>query len=151
MKKKPQKSAKIVNRRARFDYELSDDLVAGIQLTGQETKSLRQGRGQLNGAFVTVKDGELWLVGALISSGKTFVIEQSEQTRSRKLLISKRELDALLAAKQQGKAIVPLEFLTNSRYIKLRLAIGRGKKRYDKRQTIKQRDQSREAARNLKH
>lgn len=151
MKKKTANRARIVNRRARFDYELGDSLVAGIQLSGRETKALRQGHGQLSGAFVTVKDSELWLVNALISSGKTFVIEQDEQTRSRKLLISKRELGALLAAKQQGKAIVPLEFLTNGRYIKLRISVGRGKKRYDKRQTIKQRDQSREAARNLKH
>jgi len=151
MKKKHSNTGRIVNRRARFDYELGDDLIVGIELSGGETKSLRQGHAHLRGAYVTVKDNQLWLLNATIASGKTFVIPADEQTRSRRLLAKRKEIDALIAAKQQGRTIVPLEFLTAGRYIKLKIAVGRGKKRYDKRQTIKQRDLSREAASNLKH
>lgn len=149
MKKKRPNTGKIVNRRARFDYELGDDLIVGIQLSGRETKALRQGHAHLRGAFVTLKDGQLLLSNATIASGKTFVIPDTEQTRSRILLAKRKEIDALQAAKDSGKSLVPLEFITNSRYIKLKLAIGKGKKRYDKRQTIKARDQARDI-RNLR-
>ncbi len=149
MKKTPNRSSKVVNRRAKYDYELGDSLIAGIMLSGKETKSLRQGYAHLRGAFVTSKNGELFLTNATISSGKTFFIPDTEQTQARKLLVSKKQLTLLLEAKQQGKSIVPLEFLTSGRYIKLKIAIGKGKKRFDKRQTIKQRDQMRDANRNL--
>lgn len=145
MKKRATSTGKIVNRRARYDYELGDEIIAGVALSGRETKSLRQGRGQLNGAFVTVKDGELMLTNATISSGKTFTIPETEQSRSRKLLVTKKQIAALIDAKQQGRTIVPLEFLTKGRYIKLKIAVGKGKKRYDKRQAIKQRDLMRDA------
>lgn len=148
---KPRKiSGKISNRRARFDYELGDAIVAGLQLTGAETKALRLGHGQLHGAYVTIKDGELWLVGAQISPSRGLPISEADQTRSRKLLAKKSEIKRLLADKQQGRTIVPLELLTNGRYIKLRLAAGRGKPRHDKRETIKRRQQAREIARELK-
>ncbi len=130
----------ISNRRARYDYELGDSLSVGIQLTGAETKALRLGRGQLHGAYVTVKDGELWLLNALITPAPGLHINDSQQNRSRKLLAKRKEIDSLIAAKQAGKTIVPLELITRGRYIKLRIALGRGKKRYDKRQAIKQRD-----------
>lgn len=145
MKKKARATGKIVNRRARFDYELGDDIIAGIVLNGKETKALRQGNGNLRGAFVTVKDHELYLTNATITGGKTFTIPESEQTQSRKLLASIKQIHALLDAKQQGRTIVPLEFITNGRYIKLKIAIGKGKKRYDKRESIKKRDQLRDA------
>ena len=99
MKQKKSNPGTIINRRARYDYELGDNLVVGIELTGQETKSLRQGHAQLQGSYVTVKDNELWLVNALISSGKTFVIPEAEQTRSRKLLANRKEIDKLIVAK----------------------------------------------------
>ncbi len=149
MKKKARNTGKITNRRARFDYELGDDLIAGAVLTGRETKALRQGHAHLRGAFVTIKDGELLLTNATIASGKTFIIPESEQTRSRKLLASKKQIAALIEAKSQGKTIVPLEFLISGRYIKVKIAIGKGKKRYDKREVIKKRDQMRDAARSL--
>ena len=142
---------KIVNRRARFDYELGDDLLVGIVLTGRETKALRQGHGQLRGAYVTTRNNELWLANSTINNGKTFTIDESEQGRLRKLLANKKEIAALVAAKEQGRTIVPLEYLTRTRHIKLKIAVGKGKKRYDKRQDIKKRDQSRDALRNLKH
>ena len=144
MKKKKQPGQKqITNRRARHDYELGDSLLAGISLTGGETKALRMGHGHLRGAYVTTKDGELWLIGATIASTKGISIPENEQTRSRKLLARRREINNLLAAKQQGRTIVPLEILTGGRFIKVRIAIGKGKKTYDKRQTIKKRDESR--------
>lgn len=149
MKKKNKPTGKIMNRRARFDYELGDELICGIVLTGRETKSLRQGHAHLRGAFVIAKNEELMLVNATIANGKTFVIPASEQTRSRKLLASKKQIASLIKAKNDGRSIVPLEFLIAGRFIKLKIAVGTGKKRYDKRQTIKERDQLRDVARSL--
>ncbi len=148
MKKKKNTPGRIVNRRARFDYELGADLVAGIMLSGRETKALRQGHGHLRGAFVTVKDGELMLTNATIASGKNFDIPSEEQTRSRKLLANKKQIKALIDSKQQGNTIVPLEFIISGRFIKIRIATGRGKKNYDKRESLKKRDQMRDAERN---
>jgi SsrA-binding protein len=149
MSKKPHTASKITNRRARFDYELGDTLVVGLALTGAETKSLRLGHGQLRGAYVTIKDGELWLINAQITGGKGIDIAEQDQTRSRKLLANKREIERLIEAKTQGRTIVPLELLTSSRYIKMRIALGKGKKRYDKRETIKKRQQERDAKRQI--
>ena len=142
-KKKQNQSKHIVNRRARHDYELGDSLVVGLQLTGAETKALRMGHGQLRGAYVNVKEGELLLVNAAISPSAGIPISEQDQTRTRKLLAKRREIDALIEAKQQGRTIVPLEMLTGGRYIKLKIAVGKGKKSYDKRQTIKKRDEDR--------
>lgn len=142
-KKKQQQTKQITNRRARHDYELGDSLVAGLQLSGAEVKALRMGHGQLRGAYVTVKDNELWLLNATINGTNGVPISDTDQTRTRKLLIKRRQLEALLEAKQQGKTIVPLEILTQGRYIKIRIAIGRGKKQYDKRETLKRRDAER--------
>lgn len=135
----------ISNRRARHDYAIEDTLITGIQLTGAETKALRHGHGQLQGAYVTIKDSELWLINATISGMPGIPISESDQTRTRKLLAKRREIDTLIATKQQGQAIVPLEILTGGRYIKVRIATGRGKKQYDKRQTLKARDDTRAA------
>lgn len=148
MKKKKTPTVKrITNRRARFDYELGDSLTVGIALNGRETKALRMGHGQLRGAYVTVKDGELWLLNSNIHGTGNIPIGDTEQTRSRKLLAKRREIDQLIAAKQQGRTIVPLELLTQGRFIKLRLAVGKGKKKYDKRATLKERDDARATAR----
>jgi SsrA-binding protein len=149
-KKKQTTTKQITNRRARHDYELDDSMVVGISLTGAETKALRMGHGQLRGAYVNVKDGELWLVNATISASSGIKIEESDQTRNRKLLAKRREIEKLLADKQQGRTIVPLEVLTGGRYIKVRIAIGRGKKLYDKRESLKKRDETRTIARALK-
>jgi SsrA-binding protein len=140
----------IHNRRARFDYELGDSLVVGLELTGAEVKSLRMGHGQLRGAYVTVKEGELYLLNGTINGVAGVSISEQDQTRTRKLLAKRKEIDALIEAKQQGRTIVPLEVLTQGRYIKLRIAIGKGKKRYDKRETIKRRDVERSNLAELK-
>jgi SsrA-binding protein len=150
VKTKPQQTKQISNRRARHDYDLGDGLVVGLELTGAEVKSLRRGHGHLRGAYVNVKDGELWLFNATITGDNAVRIATADQTRTRKLLAKRREIDQLIASKQQGQAIVPLELLTKGRHIKLRIATGRGKKRFDKRQTLKQRDEQRQIDREFK-
>ncbi len=142
-KKKPQAPKSISNKRARFDYELGDSLLVGISLTGAETKSLRRGHGHLRGAYVTLKDNELWLLNATITGDSGIPISEEDKTRTRKLLAKRKEIEALAAAKQQGQTILPLELLTRGRYIKVRIATGRGKKKYDKRQVLKARDDKR--------
>lgn len=149
MAKKQQNTGTIRNKRATFDYDLNDSYIAGIALSGAETRSLREHHGSLQGAFVQIKDGEAWLMNSLVTPLKTNAanLPSEVQTRNRKLLLKKRELDQLQAAKQQGNTIVPVKFLTKGRFIKLEIAIGRGKRKFDKRQAIKKRDTERDAAR----
>jgi SsrA-binding protein len=149
-KKPANQPKKIQNRRARHDYELGDSLLVGLELNGREVKSLRMGHGQLRGAYVTVKDDQLWLIGAAINGTSGVPLTEEEQTRTRRLLAKRREIDALIEAKQQGRTIVPLELLTGARYIKLRIAIGKGKRKFDKRQALKKREESRQINRALK-
>lgn len=149
-KKQNDKPKSIQNRRARHDYAIDDSLLVGIKLTGAETKALRHGHGQLRGAYVTIKDDELWLINATISAMPGIPISESDQTRTRKLLANRKEIDKLIALKQQGQTIVPLEIKTNGHYIKLRIAAGRGKKHYDKRHSIKERDESRQMRADIK-
>jgi len=151
MKKKQASPKQILNRRARHDYELGDSLVVGLSLTGGETKALRMGHGHLRGAYVTVKDGELWLLNATIVGTRGVQIDEQTQTRSRKLLARRREINHLIEAKQQGRTIVPMAMLTQGRFIKLRIAIGKGRKLHDKRQTIKARDEARTMSAAIKH
>lgn len=147
-KKKPAKKPQaIVNRRASFDYALGDELKVGVVLSGREVRAARDGRVQLKGAFVTIRNNELWLNNASFSlklntkgEGETTV-----DTAPRKLLASRKQIDELAARKQDGMSIVPLRLLTTGRYIKLVIALGKGKKLYDKRQTIKRRDQERDS------
>ena len=151
-KKKQSKPRAILNRRASFDYALDDELVTGVVLTGRETRAARDGRVQLKGSFVTIRNNELWLNNASFSlklntkgEGETTV-----DTTARKLLASRKQIDALAERKQDGMSIVPLRLLTQGRYIKLVIALGKGKKNYDKRQAIKKRDQDRDTARSLR-
>ena len=148
--KGPNKAVKgLQNRRARFDYELGDSFLVGIELTGAEVKSLRQGRGQLQGSYVNVQGGELYLIGAKIFGTVSGPIEESLQTRNRKLLAKRREIDKMIGARQQGLSIVPNEILARGRYIKLKISLAKGKKRYDKRQSIKKREQDRQIRRTV--
>jgi len=149
-KKKTTQTKMITNRRARHDYELGDSLVVGIELTGAETKNLRMGHGHLRGAYVTVKGEELYLINATIAGTGGIPIEADEQTRARKLLAKRKEIDALIAAKQQGKTIVPLEIHNKKRFIKLKISVGKGKKQYDKRHALKAKDDKRRTQAELK-
>jgi len=148
-KKKPERK-RITNKRASHDYFLDDSLLAGIMLTGAETKSLRMGHGHLQGAYVTEKDGALWLINATINGAQGIPISEEDQTRTRKLLLKKSEIEKLLVGKKQGNTIIPIEIIPVGRYIKVRIALGKGKKNYDKRQTLKARDESRQINRALK-
>lgn len=149
--KKPATHA-VVNRRARFDYELGEEIVAGLVLTGPEVRAARDGHIQLKGAFVSLRNDELWLNNASFSlrlNVRGQANTKSVDTSARKLLASRKQIDQFAAAKQQGLTIVPTKLLTNGRFIKIVIALGRGKKRYDKRETIKRRDQDRETRRQL--
>lgn len=146
-KKKQPTTKKIQNKRARFDYELGAEIVAGIVLNGRETKSLRLGHAHLRGAYVNIRNGEVWLTNATITSSPGFKLEDTEQTKERKLLVKKKEIEALEAAKKQGQTIVPIEFLTGGRFIKVKIAPGKGRKQYDKRELLKKRDQQRDSKR----
>jgi len=152
-KKKPVKARAIVNRRASFDYALGDELVTGISLTGREARAARDGRVQLKGSFVTIRNNELWLNNASFSLVLNTKNESdtSVDTSPRKLLAKRKEIDELDDRKQSGMTLVPLKLLTQGRHIKLVIALGKGKKNYDKRNSIKLRDQERENKRLTKH
>jgi SsrA-binding protein len=154
-KKKPSTSAKaVVNRRARFDYELGDEIVAGVELTGPEVRAARDGHVQLKGAFVTVRNNELWLNNASFSlklNQKGQVGARTIDTEPRKLLAHRKQIDLLQARKKDGMSIVPTKLLTTGRFIKLVIALGKGKKLYDKRETLKRRDQERDSKRAMKN
>lgn len=145
-KKKQTKPSAIVNRRASFDYALDEELVTGVVLTGREARAARDGRVQLKGSFVTIRNNELWLNNASFSLklNTKGVSDATVDTSPRKLLASRKQIDALAERKQDGMSIVPLRLLTQGRYIKLVIALGKGKKLYDKRQAIKKRDQERD-------
>lgn len=144
-KKKPTTSA-IVNRRARFDYELGDEIVAGLQLTGQEVRAARDGHVQLKGSYVSLTKGELWLTNASFSLKLNQRGQENRtiDTSPRKLLASRKQIDTLEYRKKDGFTIIPTKLLTKGKYIKLVIALGKGKKNYDKRQAIKKRDLERE-------
>lgn len=145
MKKHQKNSKSIINKRARFDYDLSDTLTAGLILTGAETKSIRMGHAILKGSFITIKNGEAWLHNMQVNPLKTnqFELVESKRTIPRKLLLTKKQLLELTEVKKQGKSIVPIQLLTDKKYIKLTFGIGRGRKKYDKREMIKKRDAER--------
>ena len=153
-KKPAAKPTTILNRRARFDYELGESISVGLALTGKEVRAARDDHVQLKGSFVSVRNGELWLNNASFSlklNEKGNPGARSIDTEPRKLLAKKKEIEQLIAKKADGMTIVPLKITTAGRYIKLVIALGKGKKNYDKRETIKRRQQDREANRTLKH
>lgn len=151
-KKKPTHAKAIVNRRATFDYAIGDELTAGLTLTGREVRAARDGRVQLKGSFVTIRNNELWLNNASFSLvlNTKGVNESTVDTSPRKLLASRKQIDTLAHHKKEGMSIVPLRLLTQGRFIKLVIALGKGKKNYDKRQAIKKRDTDRENSAQLK-
>ncbi len=140
------------NRRARYDYYIEDTYEAGIALTGTEVKSLRFGEGSIAESYAEVTDGQIWLVNANIpefSHGNRF---NHEPKRPRKLLLHEREINKLHGAvAREGMTLVPLSIYFNGRgRAKVELALAKGKKAHDKRETIKERDWKREAARLLR-
>ena len=147
-------TSSVVNRRAKFDYELGDELIVGIALTGPETRAARDGHVQLKGSFITIRNDELWLNNASFSiklNERGKIGARSIDTSPKKLLAKRKQIDDLADKKQTGMSIIPLKMLTNGRYIKLVIALGKGKKKYDKRETLKRRDQERESKRAIKN
>ena len=143
----------VVNRRASFDYSLEEELVVGLVLTGPETRAARDGHIQLKGSFVSIRDGELWLNNASFSlknNDRNTEGSRTIDTSPRKLLASRKQINKLAEEKVAGMSIVPIKLLTSGRFIKLVIALGKGKKTYDKRETIKRRDQERETRRAIK-
>ena len=132
---------KIQNRRAFFDYELQEHFEAGINLYGHEVKSVRAGKADLSGSYVKIIGSEAYLVNAKIFPYQPGQVEDYDQERTRKLLLHKREIIAL-KSKTDGAnlALVPVSLYIKHGFVKVEVALGKGKKKYDKRQAIKKRD-----------
>ncbi len=143
------KEVNIKNRRARFDYEISDTFTAGIVLTGTEIKAIRQGKASLTDTFCFVAGGEVWVKNMYIAEYFYGTYNNHETRRDRKLLLNRKEIAKLeKAGKETGFSIIPLKVFINERGLaKMVIGIGRGKKEYDKRQSIKEREDKRSMAR----
>lgn len=150
--KKPAGNVIAVNRKARHDYFIEETLEAGLVLEGWEVKSLRAGSAQLTEAYVTIRNGEAWLIGAHFSPLKTASTHvRADPTRSRKLLLHRQQLDRLIGAvERKGFALVPLDLHWEKGRAKLNVGLARGKKQHDKRAAAKDRDWQRQKARILK-
>lgn len=131
MKKKKVSDSVTVNRRAHYDYQLGEELSVGMSLSGLEVRSIRDHHVQLKGSFVTIRNDELWLNNLTLGA---------ETARNIRLLATRKQINALEREKVAGSTIVPVKLLGGGRYIKLVIAVGKGKKKYDKRETIKKRD-----------
>jgi len=152
VKKSKKKSSNFIaeNRRARFDFELLKQYEAGISLEGWEVRSLRLGKAQIAEAYVLLKDSEAWLLGSYIVPLNNNSEEQNP-TRTRKLLLNKKELGEIFKATQQkGETCVPLNLFWKDNLVKCQISTAKGKKSQDKRQTIKSRDWERQKARELR-
>lgn len=139
----------IKNRRATFDYAIGDTFVAGIVLTGTEIKSIRNGKASLVDTYCYIDNGEVWIKNMYIAEYFYGGYNNHTERHDRKLLLTKREIDKLIKAnKEPGNTIVPLRLFINDRGLaKLAIGIGRGKKEFDKRQAIKEREDKRAIAR----
>lgn len=139
------------NSKALFDYEILERFTAGIELLGMEVKSVREGKCNLRGSFIAVRDNETYLVGADIPAYQPKNTSQAyDAHRARKLLLTKNESAEIKNAEQtKGLTIIPLSVYNKGRFLKLDIAIARGKKKFDKRQTIKKRDVERDLKRSL--
>ena len=142
----------IFNKKVSFDYEIMEKFEAGIELLGLEVKSVKEKHGHLDGARVLVRGGEAFLVGASIPAFQPQNAHAGyDSDRNRRLLLTKKELHDLAQIEgKKGLTIVPISMYNKSKKIKVEIAIVRGKKKYDKRETIKKRDTERDMARDIK-
>lgn len=140
------------NRNARADYEVLERITSGLELTGQEVKSIRGGKISLQGAFVSMRGGEAYLLNADIPPYQPKNAEAPyDRARARRLLLTREELAKLSESEAtKGLTIVPLSVYNKGRFIKLDIALARGRKKFDKRQAIKKRDVERDLKRSLK-
>lgn len=136
---------KIKNKKAFFNYEISDPFEAGVVLTGSEVKSIKSGRIDLSNAYVKIIKGELWLVGAEIPKYKHDGSEQYDSQRSRKLLVKKREIEQIESKLRQKRlSLIPLSVYTTRGKVKVEVGYGRGRKRHEKKAREKERDLDKE-------
>jgi len=147
-----EKGRKVIaqNRKARHDYTIEDVFEAGIALTGTEVKSLRAGRASLTDGFATVDDGEVWLRGIHIPEYDMGTWTNHEPRRARKLLLHREEIKRIVGkTKETGLTLIPLALYFKDGYAKVEIALARGRKSYDKRHAIAERESKREADRAL--
>lgn len=151
---KPEATPRLIaeNRRARYDYFIEDRMEAGLALEGWEVKSMRAGRAQLAEAYVYVRNGEAFLIGAHLSPLRTTSTHKvADPVRTRKLLLHRNELDRLVGAvERRGYTLVPLELYWKHGRAKLQLGLAKGKQKHDKRATEKDRDWQRDKARAMR-
>lgn len=148
-----EKNSRIIaeNRKAYHDYYIEEKMEAGLELKGTEVKSLRQGRANLSDSYATVKDGELWLIGLHISPYERGNRFNHDPLRDRKLLMHKREIQRLYGEiRQEGKTLIPTRLYFSRGRVKVELALARGKKNYDKRQSEAKKQAERAIERRLK-
>lgn len=141
-----------INKKAKFDFEILATFEAGIQLFGFEVKSIREGHINLKGAYLSIRDNELWLINAYVSQySKAGTITDYDPERPRKLLVHRREI-AHLQGKlaQKGLTLMPLKVYNSNNRIKISFGLAKGKKKHDKRETIKDRDVKRDIQRRIK-
>ncbi|AXQ79108.1 SsrA-binding protein SmpB [Streptococcus chenjunshii] len=140
------------NKKARHDYHVLDTIEAGLVLTGTEIKSIRAGRIQLKDGYAQIKNGEAWLINVHIAPFEQGNIWNQDPTRTRKLLLKKHELTKLANdLKGSGMTLVPLKVYLKNGFAKVLIGLAKGKHDYDKRETIKRRDQERDIKRQLKN
>lgn len=139
------------NRRATYDYQIEDKLVAGLVLSGAEVKSIKLGHVSLKGSYVAIRNQEAYLTGAQVTPYNYAGGTGHAADRDRKLLLHREQIDELIEHKKGGRTIVPLALGVERGLIKLEIALGKGKKNYDKRETMKRRTQEREADQAVKN
>lgn len=142
----------ILNKKARYDYEILERYEAGIVLTGNEIKSIRKGSCNLKDSYVIVKNGEVFILGMHISNYKEGSITNLDETRTRKLLLNRKEINKLQGTVEiKGYTTVPVKLYFVNNRAKLEIAVAKGKHTYDKKEAIKKRDNERLAAKELKN
>ena len=141
----------ISNRRARFDYFIEEEIECGIALVGTEIKSIRDGKANLKDSYAIIRNHEVYLLNMFIGQYKEGNIFNHDETRSRKLLLHKKEIKKIKQSIEiQGLTLIPLKLYFKDNKLKVLLGVCRGKKNYDKRETMKERDINREVQKNLK-
>jgi len=141
-----------VNRKARHEYSILQTFETGIVLKGTEVKALRQGKANLVDSYANIEKGEVWLMSANISAYEQGNINNHEPTRSRKLLLNKSEIRRLIGkVKEKGLTLIPLRLYFKNGKVKVELAVAKGKKVFDKRESIAKRDFERDQERRFKH
>lgn len=140
------------NRKAYYEYHILDEYEAGVVLMGSEVKSIRMGNVTLNDSFIFFKNGEVWIKNLKVARyAQTHVSEPHQENRDKKLLLTKKEINKISRSlEDQGTTCIPLTIFTKRNKIKIKIGVAKGKKLYDKRQSIKDKDMKRELQRNLK-